>query len=132
MGINIQGCLGIAVTQPVLKLLDIPSFIDEHGSTAMSQNLYVTYSILISYERVNAESLRAGKKREEMLLYKEIVTREIKFLCYTNGCAILIIEKGKARNTRPTLKQSATYLFYKVSRSLLRVVGGYFLFLKIS
>lgn len=37
MGINIQGCLGIAVTQPVLKLFDIPSFIDEHGSTAMSQ-----------------------------------------------------------------------------------------------
>ena len=46
-----------------------------------------------------------------MLLHKEIVTREIKFLCYTNECAILIIEKGKARNTRPTLKQSATYLF---------------------
>ena len=71
-------------------------------------------------------------KREKMLLYKEIVTREIKLLSYTNRCVILIIEKGKARNTRPTLKQSATYLFYKVSRSLLRVVGGYFLFLKIS
>ena len=34
-------------------------------------------------------------KREKMLLYKEIVTREIKLLSYADRCVILIIEKGK-------------------------------------
>lgn len=34
--------------------------------------------------------------------------------------AILRIEKGKARNTRPTLKQSATYLFTRSAVHYLR------------
>lgn len=64
-----------------------------------------------------------------MLLHKEIVTREIKFLCYTNECAILIIEKGKARNTRPT--HTITLACYNVTAVTIASSGGYFLPLKI-
>ena len=53
------------------------------------------------------------------------------FLLYIDGYVILIIEKGKARNIWSTLDNDKLKL-YSISRSLLRVVGGYFLFLKIS
>ena len=59
-----------------------------------------------------------------MLLYKEIVTREIKFLCYINGCAILIIEKGKARNTRPT--HTITLACYNVTAVTIASSGRLF------
>ena len=68
-------------------------------------------------------------KREKMLLYKEIVTREIKLLSYADRCVILIIEKGKARNTRPT--HTITLACYNVTAVTIASSGGYFLPLKI-
>ena len=70
-------------------------------------------------------------KREKMLLYKEIVTREIKLLSYADRCVILIIEKGKSE-THGLPSTMINYMLYSISRSLLRVVGGYFFPLKIS
>ena len=47
-------------------------------------------------------------------------------------CQICYIEnrRGKARDIRPTLYNDYLML-YSISRSLVRVVGGYFLFPKI-
>lgn len=52
------------------------------------------------------ESCKLNKKvrMDSYWNVKRRVTGEIKPLSYADRCAILIIEKGKARNTRPTLE----------------------------
>ena len=59
------------------------------------------------------------------------IPREIKPLSYADRYVILIIEKGKSE-THGLPSTMINYMLYSISRSLLRVVGGYFRFLKIS
>ena len=70
-------------------------------------------------------------KKEMVLCQETSLIRTKKGLRPVDGCAILIIEKGKPEK-RPTLS-SFELTLYSASRQLFAVVGGYFrLSLKIS